>query len=261
MNRKTRRTMSAAAAAMSTLALGLAGSGCTTTAELLPPDVLVAPYDTVAGEPLWAVVPPANESGTSVFDPAVIGDKLVAAVSQTRGLACLPVNRTIAGMRALGLERVTTPAEAQQLARVLGVDGVLVPTVTAYDPYDPPVLGLAVSLYTVPGGLEAPADVLFDPRLFQTMPTDAGRGTFQVSGQPVATSIEHLDAQNHDVLIKVRAFAEGRGRTESPMGWKAYTASMDLYSEFATHETVRELLGLEWLRLARTSRSAAAVTR
>ena len=49
--------------------------GCATREQ---PDVLVAPYDTTRGDVLWAVVPPLNESGTSVVDATFIADQVVA---------------------------------------------------------------------------------------------------------------------------------------------------------------------------------------
>jgi len=57
---------------------------------LVPPEVLVAPYDASHGDVLWAVVPPVNESGISIVQTDRIGDALAAKIDETRGLSCLP---------------------------------------------------------------------------------------------------------------------------------------------------------------------------
>jgi len=55
------------------------------------------------------------------------------------------LNRTIAAMRALRMSDLKSPAEVRQLASELGVDGVIVGSITAWDPYDPPKLGIALA--------------------------------------------------------------------------------------------------------------------
>ncbi len=225
--------------------------------SLVPPQVAVSPYDPAGGEALWAVAPPKNESGTSTVDAQAIGDDLVAAAGQVRGLRCLPLNRTIEAMRAAGIASIESPREAEAVATLLGVDGVLVSTVTAWDPYNPPVMGLTVALFTRPGRLLAPEDEGFDPLVFGLQATDFAYGPDSVkTPQPVNTAGGHFDAQGHDVLLAVKQYAEGRVEPGRPLGWEAYLASMDLYTEFVAHEAVRGLLGKEWLRLARTVAAA-----
>jgi hypothetical protein len=41
----------------------------------------------------------------------------------------------------------------------------------------------------------------------------------------------------------------GRSPNESAIGWRRYLASMDLYSEFASHQVLAELMQAEWLRV------------
>lgn len=244
-----------AAVSIVVLGLGVLGGCGVRKAQIHPPNVLVAPYDTSRGDVLWAVVPPLNESGTSTVDATFIADQVVATITEARGLQAVPINRTIAGMRAVGIERVTTPTEAKDLARALGADGVVTGTITAYDPYDPPSFGLTLALFGRDGAMSAKTDLLDDPRVFSMQATDARqRELTGYDDQPLAVAARHLDARSHDVLIRLKQYAEGRTEPDSPLDWRIHKASMDLYTKFATFTVVGELLDIEWTRLARTAR-------
>lgn len=217
--------------------------------RLVQPTVEVSPYDPSRGEVLWAVVPLRNESGTSLADPLVISDALVGAVSEVRGLRCLPINRTIEAMRALELGAVQDPADAAALAKVLGVDGLIIGTITAYDPYDPPTLGVSLGLYVLPGSMSLASAV--DPRELTYQPAEwAPRSGVPPGAGPAASVSEHLDAHNHEVLAAVRQYAQGRHDPARPLGWRRYVMSMDLYTQFAAHHLVAGLVAHERRRLA-----------
>lgn len=240
--------------AMAALWLGL-GPGCGALSKppkLTPPAVTPAPYGTPAEPVLWAVVPLRNESGTTVADPLRMSDKVVAAISETPGLACLPVNRTLEAMRALEMTSVGSPAEAQVLARTLGADGIIAGSITAYDPYQP-VLGLSLALFGTPGAMGAVEQKSLDAKRLTssaTEPAATGPGNFQQ--RPLSVISEHLDGKNHQVLVEVEAYAWGRSDPSSSLGWKRYVASMDLYEEFGAHHAVSSLIRLEWARIGGT---------
>ncbi len=231
-------------------------SACSTTRErdpLTPPGVIVSPYDAAQGDVLWAVIPPLNESGTSIANSNEVGDAIVAAVQQVRGVRCLPLNRTIDAMRSLGFYGgIETSSDALQIAEYLGADAVLVGSITAYDPYDPPTLGIALALYARPGAMAQASSVSLDTRAltgaFSDFGTNAG---LNFAGEPVSVVSEYLDGRNHEVQYAARAYAEGRSERQSAMQWRIYLASMDLYTQFAAHHTVGRLIDEEWLRLAR----------
>ncbi len=236
-------------------ALSAALVGCSAPkSTLMPPNMLIAPYDTLAGEVLWAVVPPVNESGTSLVDSLAVGDALVGAVTEIQGIAALPVNRSLAAMRGLGIDRITTPEQVRQLAEAMGVDGVVVTSITAWDPYDPPVIGLTLALYARSGSMQAQPSVELDPKALATAASDAGflaRSSF--GSGPVAVSVQHLDARNHQTQMYVREFAQGRSDSGSALNWRIYFASMELYTQFAAYHGVGRLLENEWMRTARAS--------
>lgn len=229
-------------------------AGCSSGEKLTVPQVLMAPYDTSKGDVLWAVVPLRNESGFSQIDAYQVSDKIVAAAAQVRGIRCLPLNRTIAAMRNLNLQELANPDEAQQLATALGVDGIIVGSITAYDPYNPPKLGLALALYSRPGLLDKQGSANIDTRKLTYQPTDYHyftRSSFKDA--PASVVSEFMDGKNHQVQLDVQRYASGRTEATSALAWRRYLASMDLFCEFGAWQSVDRLLNHEWLRVARMS--------
>jgi hypothetical protein len=222
------------------------------------PGAIVAPYDAAHGDVVWAVLPPRNESGTTLVRADLIGDELVAAVQQVRGVRCLPLNRAIETARELGMpDGPRDSADAVRLAEALGVDGVIASTVTAYDPYDPPILGLALALYAKPGAMQRGAQASIDPVALSMAFTDFGRfDGVRFGGDPVTVVAEHLDARDHGVLMALKNYATGRSDPHSSLRWRVHTASMELYTRFAAHHAVGRLIDEEWLRLAREATAA-----
>lgn len=230
--------------------VGTLGACDTSTNDraLAAPTVLVAPYDTTRGEALWAVAPLRNESGTTLVDGFEITDKVILAVEEVRGLRCLPLNRVIEGMRTLEMPVVRTPEDARALAAALGADGLIVGSITAFDPYNPPKLGLSLALYTRAGS--PGSEPSLDPRALSSSPTDPTASAMGWNGsRPTGVVSELLDSANHQVLMDVRTFAQGRHDDRSALGWEVYLASMDRYAQFAAHHVVDRLIQNEWLRL------------
>ena len=240
------RTGAAFAAAM-LLALMIL-SGCTPKEILHQPDVLVSPYKASGGDVLWAVTPLANESGVSFVDTARIADDLVNSIDEVRGLSCLPMNRTLGLMRARGIRAVTSPQEARALANALGVDGLIVGTITAYDPYDPPKIGLKLALFARNPGVNSPD---MDPLCLQVAYTEFDQKlASQYLTKPVAALSEHLDGANHEVEMQLRRYAEGRHDPDCALGWKSIMASMELYTRFAAFISVSRLIEQEHQRVS-----------
>ena len=136
----------------------------------------------------------------------------------------------------------------------MGVDGLIVGSITAFDPYDPPVLGLSLALYARPGAMDLRGDPAVDTRSLQFQPTDYQyfpRSSFE--GSPASVISEHLDGKSHGVLIGIQDYAKGRHDPTSAYGWKRFLASMDLFTEFAAWHAVGRLLDHEWIRLAKAA--------
>lgn len=226
--------------------------------KLVAPRPMLAPYNSSRGEALWAVVPLRNESGTSIVDVLDVSDKVIAAAAQVRGVRTVPVNRTIAAMRALKMNELSAPSDAARLAQEMGVDALLVGSVTAWDPYRPTV-GLALALYPRPGALSEKGDGGVDVERLRFSPTDYQyfpRTSFAEA--PASVVSEFFDGANHQVLMDVRQYATGRHDPASALGWRRYTASMPLFVEFASTQAVGRLVEHEWIRLARPVAASAA---
>ncbi|QOJ01488.1 MAG: hypothetical protein HRU70_13735 [Phycisphaeraceae bacterium] len=222
--------------------------------ELISPGMSVAPYDTSRGDVVWAVVPLRNESGTSAVDALGMSDLVVSAAEQVRGVRCLPLNRTIETMRALQMPAVRTPGEAKTLAAAMGADGVIVGSVTAYDPYTPS-LGLSLGLFARGGAMFVRGgdwEQNLNTKALSVRITEPEAGSRSMDGGGMVSSVsEVLDAKNHQVLMDVRSYALGRHQETDALGWRRYTASMPLYAEFASSHMVSRLVGKEWVRLGR----------
>jgi len=207
------------------------------------PHVYTSPYP---APKLWAVAPFRNESGTSLVDPARFADHVAQQVQQIDGISIVPVNRVIEAMDADDLTAITSREQAMKLLNTLKVDGLLVGTVTAWDPYEPPKIGAVMQLYArqLPGG-----GTTLDSRRLTMSTTDVALPGMTVHSQPVATASGHFDAANGAVLKRLSAYAHGRAPDDSPAGWRRYLMNMDLYNEFVSHELMRRLFAAEWNRL------------
>lgn len=223
--------------------------GCLFTERLESPFVLYSPYDTDR-QPIIAVAPLRNESGVSVVDELAISDELVAQIEQVAGLRALPINRSLEAMRALGLPSVETPREARILAQTLSADAIIVGTVTAWHPYEPPRFGLSIALFSAPGesGL-----MRIDIAQLQRYPTDQVpppiEGPFADVEEPMSVASAVLDASNHIVRSKALKYAWGRTEKDAPLGPERWLKSMERYTEFSCFVLVEALLDAERRRL------------
>lgn len=213
--------------------------------ELRNPAILVAPYDASRGEPLWGVAPLRNETGDPTIETGPIAEAFVQTAGAVEGLGTVPLARTVAAMNQLGLRAVTNPAEAEAVASLMGVDGLLIGSLTAYDPYEPPTMGLNLALHMRDGRALSGIDI---SRL-RGSPAGSGGPGFSGSSRPATTLVYVARGRNHALQKELRRFAEGRDDGSSALGWRRYLASMELFTEFAAHAAVSRLLDEERLRL------------
>ncbi len=216
-------------------------TGCASDEKLVTPTEHHSPWD---AERTWAVVPLANESGVTKIDTLSISDNFVAEAEAIEGIHCIPLNRSIAAMRSLGLQQVRTDAEARALLRVLQVDGLVVGSITAYNPYMPLSLGIAAQLYTV----DSPAPAATDVRELTMAVTERSVADRGRAG-PSAQASRVYDASNHDVLLRIASYAAGRHNPKSGLREAVYTSSMSSYSRFVAFDVMGELLATESARM------------
>jgi len=221
------------------IALSMVG-GC--EPRLSPPPRTLAPYE---HEQLWGIAAFRNESGVSIVDPSAIADAFMMQTDQVEGVRAIPVNRVIAAMRSMNMEAVGSFADALTLMNVLKLDGLVVGTVSVYDPYRPMRLGLAVDLYV----RDSTPYTDLDPRALsrstggQVSPGEIGPPL------PVAQASGVFDASNHQVIQWVRAYGKGRNDPNGALRTDTYFVSMDSYTEFVCHHLLKDLLVQEQLRL------------
>ena len=190
---------------------------------------------------VWAVAPAINLSGQREVDPLLQADLLYQQVQQVRGLTVVPVNRVAEVFAALGIEQVQSAEQAALVCDLLGCDALLVPTVSAFDPYDPPKLGASLHLFAKPGNYARPANV--DPReLVRTAAPPADESVPGAGDAEFLQAVGMFDAANGTTRDALRAYASGRNDPLGPMGAREYLASMDRYCGFVYAELTADLL-------------------
>lgn len=237
------------------LLIGMIGGCAGFRAQQDPAPRLMSPYP---ARQVWAVAPLRNESGSLHADGVTVADHLARQLERVSGIDVIPVNRVLAAMEALRMSAVASSQDALKLRQTLGVDALVVGTLSAYDPYDPPKLGLALELFGE-GGQTAgqPLNI----RELSRAPVDrlahlpqGARGI--EAGQPSSVISVFYDAADPTTRQRLRRYAVGRGadaEARSDEEWRLFRISMDLYTEFVSYEVSSRLLHAETRRLQRES--------
>lgn len=188
---------------------------------------------------VWAIAPAVNLSGRAV-DPLIQADDLFEQLQQVHGLTVIPVNRVAEIFAALHLAKVQSPEQAALVCQQLGCDALLIPTITIYDPYDPPKLGAALQILrkdkvAIPPNVDVHAlsrDATPPPTATLTPPSESD----------FKQAVGMFDAANGSVREKLAFYARGRHDPVGPLGEREYLLNMDRYSGFVYHELIRDLL-------------------
>ena len=216
---------------------------CTAQQELVPPLMLEAPYESPR---LWAVAPFVNETGFAGIETNHLTDLFIEQAQQVYGIDTVPLNRVIGAMRTIELPEIRTAADAHRLMNGLGVDGLIVGTVTAYDPYQPPKLGAAIQLFMNPDRFR---NGQFDPNALYNESTGQANISDPSLHLPVAQAAGVFDASNHLTKYWIADYAKGRTTPESAYGNDIYLVSMDLYTQFVSFRLLNDLLLAERARV------------
>lgn len=186
-----------------------------------------------------AVAPALNASGETTFDPVRASDLAASELGTFTGVRVIGVNRVMAAMANRGIDAIRSPSDAIQVSRDLGADGMIVFAVTEYDPYDPPIVGLAMQLYA-PSDPFRPdwIDPVEDSRRATPQTAPAGRPT----SWPWAETQRVFNASHGDVVADVKTYARSRDAEDRPYGWRKYVVSQEHYLRFCLHAAMAELL-------------------
>jgi len=189
---------------------------------------------------VWAVAPALNLSGQREVDPLLQADLVYSQLQQVHGLTVIPVNRVVEVYAGLRIEKVQTPEQAALVCDLLGCDGLVVPTVTVFDPYDPPKLGASIQLFRKPRGYARPDNV--DPRDLARQAGMTGSDALPPPGGQFVQAVGMFDAANGSVRQRVQDYAAGRNDPVGPMGVKEYFVSMDRYCGFVYSTLISDVL-------------------
>ena len=187
----------------------------------------------------WAVAPALNLSGRRAVDPLLQADLVFEEVAQIEGVVAVPVNRVAEVYVALGIAGVQNPEDAAVVCEALGVDALVVPTVTLYDPYDPPKLGASLQLFfRRPIGGTA----------FNIDPHALGRTARAEQAALASTPPEFLqasavfDAADGTTRGRLLRYARGRNDPDGPVTTRGFFLDMEAYCGFAYHALLEDLL-------------------
>lgn len=215
------------------------GFGCTaprrvSTTTVVIPNRLMHPVTI-------AVAPAINQSGSADFDPDRFADRMASELSYAEGVSVIPVSRVLAVLLSDGVEQVASPTHALEVARAVGADAILVFSVTDYDPYDPPRIGVSAQLYgsgTGAGfGSVDPVALSRAGRMSASPPRPAGRH------RRLLAETQHVfDASHRSVIADIKRYAALRGADESPFGWRRYVVSQQGFIQYCCHATIQKLL-------------------
>lgn len=188
---------------------------------------------------VWAVAPAVNLSGQTV-DPLIQADDLFEQLQQVHGLTVIPVNRVAEIFAALHIAKVQSPEQAALICEQLGCDGLIVPTITIFDPYDPPKLGAALQIFEKQKISIPPNVDVHELSRDATPPPAAVLPSAKDAGFKQAVGI--FDATNGTVRERLERYALGRNDPLGPLGEREYLLNMDRYSGFVYHELICDLL-------------------
>lgn len=207
---------------------------------------------------VWAVAPVINMSGQRSVDPLLQADNFYRQLQEIKGLTVIPVDRVVSVYAALGLIRVESVDQAALVCEQLGADALVVPTVTQWEPYNPPKMGASVQVFQR-GSYVRPRDV--DPRELVRQMAPAPNAQKPDSGQSgYFQSAGMFDAANGSVRESALQYAAGRADPVGPYGSHEIFVDSDKYAAFAYRRLTEAVLD-QMYRQVLTPEQQRAATR
>jgi len=198
-----------------------------------------------------AIAPLLNYSGAESLNTLTATDLFYSELQQVKGLTVIPVNRVLAQMAQNRWNELASPQDVLKLADQLGAQIILVAAVTEYNPYYPPIVGLAVQLFSAEAtgtGSSTGIDPTELQRSARPLPIEIN---LERKYWPKNQIQRIYNARSEEIVSEVKAFAKQRGATSSPYGWEFYLRSQQDYLRFVFHQAICELLTKEAARVGR----------
>jgi len=190
---------------------------------------------------IWAVAPAVNLSGYREVEPLLQADLLFQQLQQVRGLTVIPVNRVAEAYARLNIDRLQSPEQAAEVCQMLRCDRLIVPTITAYDPYVPPKIGASLQVFAPMSGA-AKAVAVVDPHDLQRQAAPSELPPSAPPNVQFVQAVGMFDAANGSVRDALFAYAAGRHDPSGPMGANEYLASVDRFCGFVYHELIAQVM-------------------
>ena len=230
-----RTTTTSTLVSRSAVLLAIIACGCSKPPQYGKQNMLFASQGTPS---TWAVAPAINLSGQPGIDPLIQADVLYQKLQEVRGITVVPVNRVVELMVALRVREITSSEQARVMCEQLGVDALVVPTITVYSPYDPPRIGASLQVFLRNSG---PGRQLLDPRELarQSTPDDIEALPLEADFIQAADIFDSANGSTRDALM---LYAAGRTDPLGPLGAREYYLNMNRYSGFVWHELVERVL-------------------
>lgn len=198
-------------------------------------------YNSLYGINTVVIAPVMNLSTSPNVDMVEVTESLASELGHVKGLRVVPIGRVYQYLSSQEMATVGSAAEARGLAQVFGAQATIVAAITEYDPYEPPVMGVAVQMYTT-GLVAAPVgSAEYDP-------VAASR-----SGVPIAVTDEAslprdsvnrvFNGRDHEVEQLARLYAERQLADDSPYGWRRFLVDQRAFQRLCWWAVAREMLG------------------
>ncbi len=219
--------------------------GCSQKKQVKDNGHLVSPYPR---QMTIAVVPVLNYSGNQELDPIKVTDILYSEFQSVEGFAVIPTNRMLAQLARDQIAMIETPQQALKLANELGADAIVVSAITEYNPFYPPVVGMAMQVYGLQG--ESVQIPKIDPVAMERSASPLKLSTaIEPQFWPKNQMQRIYNSRDKKIAHDVEEFSEDRGTANSPYKWEIYLRSQEYYLRFVCYKAIRELLNKELQRV------------
>ena len=218
----------------------LLGAACVMTGCTKPPEY---GRETVTFAPRYgprtiAVAPALNLSGVSAPDSLLQADIVYQQFQSVRGVTVIPVNRVIQVSAGLGIRNIDSYEQAAAICEALGADALAVPTITTFDPYDPPKIAASLQLFVAKYRDRAGK---LDVRALSRQAAEQPVQSLPKNADFIQTA-RLFDAASGSTRDRIRAYAAGRNDPTGPVGEREFYLNMDRFSAFVWHELIDETL-------------------
>jgi hypothetical protein len=163
-------------------------------------------------------------------------DIVFQQIQAVRGVTVIPVNRVIQVCAALGIANIDSYEQAVAVCEVLGADALAVPTITIFDPYDPPKMSASLQLFVAK---YRDSEGKLDVRQLSRQATERPVQSLPKNADFIQAA-RLFDAAAGSTRERLRAYAAGRNDPTGPLGEREFYLNMDRYSAFVWHELIGE---------------------